>query len=90
MSLGAAAPTREIVKVGLSASPALVADLDGFGRASADVTEPAEAAKPAETAKPAGTAKPARGAKAVEVARPVEVQKRIPGTLTNGPRSRIR
>jgi hypothetical protein len=50
----------------------IAADLDGFGRASAVVTEPAEAAKP------------------VEVARPVEVKKRIPGTLVNGPRSRIR
>jgi hypothetical protein len=44
----------------------IAADLDGFGRASAVVTEPAEAAKP------------------------VEVNKRIPGTLRNGPRSRIR
>ncbi len=44
----------------------IAADLNGFGRASAVVTEPAEAAKP------------------------VEVKKRIPGTLTNGPRSRIR
>jgi hypothetical protein len=50
----------------------IAADLDGFGRASAVVTEPAEAAKP------------------VEVARPVEVKKRSPGTLVNGPRSRIR
>ena len=50
----------------------IAADLDGFGRASAVVTEPAEAAKP------------------VEVARPVDVKKRIPGTLMNGPRSRIR
>jgi hypothetical protein len=44
----------------------IAADLDGFGRASAVVTEPAEAAKP------------------------VDVKKRIPGTLKNGPRSRIR
>ena len=44
----------------------IAADLDGFGRASAVVTEPAEAAKP------------------------VDVNKRIPGTLRNGPRSRIR
>ena len=50
----------------------IAADLDGFGRASAVLTEPAEAAKP------------------IEVAKPVEVKKRIPGTLTNGPRSRIR
>jgi hypothetical protein len=50
----------------------IAADLDGFGRASAVVSESAEAAKP------------------VEVARPVEVKKRIPGTLVNGPRSRIR
>jgi hypothetical protein len=50
----------------------IAADLDGFGRASAVVTDPAEPAKP------------------VEVARPVEVKKRIPGTVTNGPRSRIR
>ena len=42
----------------------IAADLDGFGRASAVVTEPAEAAKP--------------------------VKKRIPGTLKNEPRSRIR
>jgi hypothetical protein len=53
----------------------IAADLDGFGRASAVVTEPAEAAKPAGP---------------VEVASPVEVKKRIPGTLRNGPRSRIR
>ena len=44
----------------------IAADLDGFGRASAVVTEPAETAKP------------------------VDVNKRIPGTLKNGPRSRIR
>jgi len=44
----------------------IAADLDGFGRASAVVTESAEAAKP------------------------VDVKKRIPGTLKNGPRSRIR
>jgi hypothetical protein len=50
----------------------IAADLDGSGRASAVVTEPAEAAKP------------------IEVARPVEVKKRIPATLVNGPRSRIR
>jgi hypothetical protein len=50
----------------------IAADLDGFGRASAVLTEPAEAAKP------------------VEVAKPVEAKKRIPWTLTNGPRSRIR
>ena len=50
----------------------IAADLDGFGRASAVVTEPTEAAKP------------------VEVAKPVEAKKRIPGTLRNGPRSRIR
>jgi hypothetical protein len=54
----------------------IAADLDGFGRASAVVTEPAEAAKPVEVAKPVG------------VAKPVEVKKRIP--LMNGPRSRIR
>jgi hypothetical protein len=53
----------------------IAADLEGFGRASAVVTEPAEAAKPAGP---------------VEVASPVEVKKRIPGTLRNGPRSRIR
>ena len=50
----------------------IVADLDGFGRASAVITEPAEVATP------------------VEVAKPAEVKKRIPGTLRNGPRSRIR
>jgi hypothetical protein len=44
----------------------IAADLDGFGRASAVLTKPAEAAKP------------------------VEAKKRIPGTLRNGPRSRIR
>ena len=50
----------------------IVADLDGFGRASAVITEPAEVTKP------------------VEVAKPAEVKKPIPGTLRNGPRSRIR
>jgi hypothetical protein len=50
----------------------IAADFDGFGRASAVVTEPAEAAKP------------------VEVAKPVGAKKLIPGTLRNGPRSRIR
>jgi hypothetical protein len=49
----------------------IAADLDGFGRAPAVVTEPAEATKPAEAANP------------VEVARPVGVEKRIPGTLMN-------
>jgi hypothetical protein len=55
----------------------IAADLDGFGRASAVVTEPTETAN-------------AEAGKAVEVVRPVEVKKRIPGTLMNGPRSRIR
>ena len=50
----------------------IAADLDGFGRAPAVLTDPAEAAKP------------------VEVAKPAELKKRIPGTLRNGPRSRIR
>ena len=56
----------------------IAADLDGFGRASAVVTETAEAAKPVEAANP------------VEAAKPVEVNKHIPGTLRNGPRSRGR
>jgi hypothetical protein len=56
----------------------IVADLDGFGKASAVVTETAEAAKPVEAANP------------VEAAKPVEVNKHIPGTLRNGPRSRGR
>ena len=47
----------------------IAADLDGFGKASAVLTEPAEAAKPIEGQ---------------------NVKKRIPGTLKNGPRSRIR
>jgi hypothetical protein len=55
----------------------IAADLAGFGRASAFVTEPNEVTKPAVAAKP------------VEVARPVEVKKRIPETLKNGPRSRF-
>jgi hypothetical protein len=55
----------------------IAADLDSFGRASAVVTEPAEAAKPAEAENP------------VEVVRPVDVKKRIPGTLMNAmPHSR--
>jgi hypothetical protein len=55
----------------------VAADLDSFGRASAVVTEPAEAAKPAEAENP------------VEVVMPVEVKKRIPGTLMNAmPHSR--
>ena len=55
----------------------IAADLAGFGRASAVVSEPNEVTKSAEAAKP------------VEAARPVEVKKRIPGTLMNGPRSRF-
>ena len=35
----------------------MAADLDGFGRASAVVTDPNEAAKPAEAAKPVGVEK---------------------------------
>jgi hypothetical protein len=55
----------------------VAADLDSFGRASAVVTDPAEAAKPAEAENP------------VEVVMPVEVKKRIPGTLMNAmPHSR--
>ncbi len=56
----------------------IAADLDGFGKASAVVTETAEAAKPVEAANP------------VEAAKPLEVNKHIPGTLRNGPRSRGR
>ena len=49
----------------------IAADLDGFGRATAVVTEPSEATKPAEGVNP------------VPVTMPVEVKKRIPGTLVN-------
>jgi hypothetical protein len=62
----------------------IAADLDGFGRASAIVTDLNDAVKPAEAAKPVEVVR------SVEVARTVEVKKRMPATLMNGPRSRIR
>ena len=59
----------------------IAADLDGFGRASAVVTEPAEAAKPVEVAKPVEQKKRILGNPKERTAKPHSLKEKRSGQL---------